>query len=63
MVRLTIEENRDFAEEGGSEGETLYLFGNPANASHLAHSLAQAERGEYVDVRFEGDLDAEDYES
>lgn len=55
MGRLTIEEHRDFAEEDGcSEAETRYLFGNPANASRLAHSLARAERGEFVDIGFDG---------
>ena len=37
-------------EEYGSIMETLYLFGNPANAAHLEHSLAQAEQGEFVEV-------------
>ena len=30
--------------------ETLYLFGNPANAARLEQSLAQAEQGEFVEV-------------
>ncbi|HFC8517496.1 type II toxin-antitoxin system prevent-host-death family antitoxin [Neisseria sp. Dent CA1/247] len=37
-------------EEYNSIMETLYLFGNPTNAARLEHSLAQAERGEFVDV-------------
>lgn len=37
-------------EEYGSIMETLYLFGNPANAARLEHSLAQAEQREFVEV-------------
>ena len=37
-------------EEYGSIMETLYLFGNPANAARLEQSLAQAEQGEFVEV-------------
>ncbi|OFR07003.1 prevent-host-death family protein [Neisseria sp. HMSC055H02] len=37
-------------EEYSSIMETLYLFGNPANAARLEHSLAQAEHGEFVEV-------------
>ncbi len=32
--------------------ETIYLFGNPANAAHLNESLAQLERGEVVTVDY-----------
>lgn len=34
-------------EEYSSIMETLYLFGNPANAARLEHSLAQVEQGEF----------------
>lgn len=37
-------------EEYNSIMETLYLFGTPANAARLEHSIAQAGRGEFVDV-------------
>lgn len=37
-------------DEYNSIMETLYLFGSPINASRLEKSIAQAERGEFVDV-------------
>ena len=30
--------------------ESLYLFGNPANAAHLERSIAEAERGDFVQI-------------
>lgn len=30
--------------------ETLHLFGNPVNAQHLLESMAQADRGEVVEM-------------
>lgn len=38
------------AEEYMSMCETLYLFGNPANAQHLEKSLQEAENGEFVQI-------------
>ncbi|ROV56599.1 type II toxin-antitoxin system prevent-host-death family antitoxin [Neisseria chenwenguii] len=37
-------------EEYSSIMETLYLFGNPANASRLEQSIGEAERGKFVEV-------------
>lgn len=37
-------------EEYRSIMETLHLFGNPVNAARLEHSIAQTERGEFVDI-------------
>lgn len=41
------------AEEFASIQETLHLFGNPANAAHLARSIEQAENGELMDYKFD----------
>ena len=37
-------------EEYDSIRESLYLFGNPANAAHLERSIAEAERGDFVQI-------------
>ncbi|MFD1246062.1 type II toxin-antitoxin system Phd/YefM family antitoxin [Paralysiella testudinis] len=37
-------------EEYMSMCETLYLFGNPANARHLEKSLQEAEEGKFVQI-------------
>jgi antitoxin YefM len=35
--------------EYGSLEETLHLLSDPANAEHLRRSIAQAERGEFIE--------------
>lgn len=40
------------AQEYDAMIETLYLFGNPVNAAHINESMAQAERGEFVEVDY-----------
>lgn len=40
------------AEEVGSLIETIGLFSNPANAAQINESIAQAERGEFVEVNY-----------
>ncbi|MDF7681569.1 type II toxin-antitoxin system Phd/YefM family antitoxin [Enterobacteriaceae bacterium ESL0689] len=40
------------AEEYEALMETVYLFSNPANATHINESMKQAERGEFVEVEY-----------
>ena len=44
-------------EEFNSWQETLYLLSNPANATHLRRSIAEAEKGKFSEQELLGSVD------